>query len=172
METNLKLSIEIRARKNIRGTRVVGYIATYRDVEGHGRTREDAKADLLRQIDALAVEAYDAPAMLFDLDGSGVWQVERSHDGWGYTHFRHVGNGARSYGSSVFLATGTTRDQAIDAMRAHWYSQWIEPVVRGIVGLCTTRRMVVCPRQHVSESEGPVYQCGAPGCGVVVKEAA
>ena len=165
MESSLKIAVEIESRKGVRG-RVSSYVARYRDVEGHGKTKDDAKADLARRIDALAAEAYASPALLFDLDGSGVWQVERCHDGWGYVHFRHVGNGARSYGSSVFPSTGTTKAQAIEAMRRHWYSIWVEPVVLGIVGLCTSRRRYACPRQHVSESEGPAYRCQAPGCGL------
>jgi rubrerythrin len=63
-------------------------------------------------------------------------------------------------------------------MKEHFYQNYVEPIVHGLLGLCTDRRRWVCKKcGYVSEddpvtaeADGDSYRCHNPVCGALTKE--
>lgn len=138
------------------------------DIEGTGKTEREAQ-DALASAVVTAVKNIGRPLIMLDLiEPRTVWSAHQNSTGawyyaiWRPAHINGTVSGAMREGGSG--GSWDTRDEAIEHMRAHWYANNIEPIVRGIIGLCTDRREWVCERCNSVQQSNAPYRCRAPGC--------
>jgi hypothetical protein len=138
------------------------------EIEASAKTEREAQ-DALALAVQTAIENMGRPLLMFDLVEPGkMWHAHQNSSGsWWYTIVRRapvtILSGAMCEGGSC--GSWKTRDEAIEHMRAHWYQCNIEPIVMGIVALCTGYRQWICKKcRYVQHGHEP-YVCTAPGCG-------
>lgn len=102
----LKLSIELEPRKGMLG-RVTGYVARKGQLEGEGKTKDEACAALLTLIERVASENA---APVVKLGKSGIWLAYR--EAYGTWFYRTPRGGACMTGKGG-------RQETIDAMLRH-----------------------------------------------------
>ncbi len=138
------------------------------ELQASGATEAQAKDALGAAVVQAIRRVEEGTAILWGLDGSEFWILLPGVHGWRYEVHRAGAFGANRQG--VVVAYGGSREEVLAMMRRHYYQVWIQPIVEGIVGLCTSWRRYVCPQcQAVGTSEGPVYRCPNPACGFVVE---
>lgn len=136
-------------------------------IEATAKTEREAQGALAEAVKA-AIENMGNPLLLFDLVRPGeIWLAYQNSSGsWWYTHIRRAPGMALSGAAWEGGNTGAwdTRNECIEHMRAHWYQVNIEPIVMGVVALCTGLRQWVCKKcGYVQQGYAP-YVCNAPRC--------
>ena len=183
----LSLPLEERKRKDYRGRLIakdtvlqlvrckppadVGHRTVSVEItDTEGESTDDARSAMEQHLAQCLGEAGPPIVMLDYCEPDTVWVgAQCPWNGlWGYAIYR----GAEQYGlprGSVREGGGCvrfqTRSQCEDALRAHWYNNGPEAVVRGIIGLCTDVREWTCPKCQSVQRREPPYRCEAPRCG-------
>lgn len=169
-ESTIRVPCKISRLADMR-SRTTGYRAVLGEFQGEARTAAEAKQALAEQVAAYASEP-SAGLIMYDLVEPGtIWVVRKFSPGsWGYEFIRPAPEGRMPRGATGCSGTSIcakTREEAEDRLRAHWYQNNIEPVVLGVLGLCTDERQWTCVRcQSVQRSEPP-YRCQSPNCGQI-----
>lgn len=174
------MNIRVAKIKDMRDSKVLGFkgqvIGPDGQVVAEGpRAETPAKAK-----EALGVEVTrwlaqtSTPVVMYDwVEPDTIWMAYQGFYGkWGYSIVRRAPDALPRGASREGGGCGAyaTREEAVERMRAHWFNNGPEAVVRGILGLCTEQREWTCPRcASVQRSERP-YVCQAPRCGHVVLE--
>jgi len=164
----IRLDTQHGKHKSIRG-KVLAHVASLGSLECQSATKAEAEAALAKQASEVLADS-GAPFVLFDwVDPACVWIAHRFGSCWGYSII-HRDSTRHTFGrDAVGTAGGSlgrlTRDEAIAAMKFHWYQNNVEPVVNGILALCTARRQVECSRcSGVGIVREAPYRCANPAC--------
>ncbi len=137
-------------------------------LEAEGRTAREACDKLAIRV-AAVLDAMAPVLVMFDLtEPDHVWVTHQlAGGGWAYSHYRRAFPGEVNGASrdSGGVCGFDTLHEAAEAMRQHWYQLNVEPIVNGIVALCTSWREFVCRHcGSVQHTEAP-YICRNPACG-------
>src|SRR5690606_15795548 len=128
-------------------------------------TKTQAKRILAGQVhDALVVD--QEPWYLRGFDGS-LWIAHYRFHQWIHAIVRPVEGSAHEV-TGLCIGGYERREDALEAMRAHWYANFVQPLVNGLVALCTDRRVFTCPACGAASVSGAPYVCQSPACGHLV----
>lgn len=147
-----------QGRRRIQHTASIGALKASADSEVLAREE-------LTKLVQRATETENAIIVMYSLcDQSEVWIASGDAHGWNYRIVRPFSPGSH-YSRDSLIGGGWDREEARDHMMAHWYASNVQPIVEGIVALCTDLRQWVCPKcRYVQTSHAP-YICQAPRCG-------
>ena len=157
-----------RKIKDFRG-RIIAHEVSLGAIECVSATKAQAEEGIVKQVNE-ALADHGAPFVLFDwVDPTTVWIAHRIGSCWGYS-ILHRNSSRQTFGKDACALAGSclgslTKADAIERLKAHWYQCNIEPIVQGILGLCTARRQVECARcATVANVREAPYYCANPGC--------
>ena len=170
MSAALRLPIEI-TKRSIYSGRAGKHVhdAKLGRLECSAPTAKEATEHLALTVASL-VDDITAPFVLWGNDGS-VWMTYRDAYGWANTIHRPegaklcpIGNAGQGGTSGGFAS----RREAIDALRSHWYQVNVEPIILGLVALCSDWRQWNCDACCYSSTSRAPYVCKSPACGKVL----
>jgi len=119
-----KIDVKITKKKDPRG-RVLGYEASFGDIQSTGTTAQEAEKFLVQKLTRLVTESADPVVMLEDHRNGDAhaWVTYRDTWGnWGYAHYRPLVNGpagTTQWSGGTMTGSGE-RSAAVFAMRRHF----------------------------------------------------
>ena len=176
MDKRVTILAGVIKKKDMRGRKVTGYKATISNLESTAKSETEAKDKLATELTKLATDLRD-PLVLWSWDHAEIMITYRSVHGWHYVFHRPyapVESSAPFAKNTRHLSRDSggcgayaTFEECADAMKAHWYQNNVDGIVRGILGL-GGYRLYSCPKCQSATQAWPIrentYKCSNPWC--------